>query len=112
MKSRLSARSLTPLIQSVTTDFEARLIQDSIDGIVRAFVSSIYCMTTADKRSRLLSSGTEEESIESLINFYNSSLFVMIRILNFVLRVVTLSLLLCEHFLGNNDSKGTTKSRG
>jgi hypothetical protein len=58
----------------------------------------MYCMTTADKRSGLLSSYRqflkdmisdvymegEIRSIESL-NFYNSSMFVMIRILNFVL---------------------------
>jgi hypothetical protein len=60
MRSRLSARSLTPLIKSVTSDFEARLLlQDSIDGIVReaeAFISYLYCMTTAGKRSALLSS--------------------------------------------------------
>jgi hypothetical protein len=60
MRSRLSARSLTPLIKSVTSDFEARLLlQDSIDGIVReaeAFISYLYCMTPADKRSKLLSS--------------------------------------------------------
>ncbi len=60
MKSTLSAQSLTPLINSVTSDFEARLLlQDSIDGIVReaeAFISYLYCMTTADKRSTLLSS--------------------------------------------------------
>lgn len=60
MKSRLSAQSLTPLIKSVTSDFEARLLlQDSIDGIVReaeAFISYLYCMTTPEKRSKLLSS--------------------------------------------------------
>ena len=60
MKSRLSAQALTPLIKSVTSDFEVRLLlQDSIDGIVReaeAFVSYLYCMTTPEKRSKLLSS--------------------------------------------------------
>jgi hypothetical protein len=121
-----SAQSLTPLMQSVNS--KARLLQDSIDGIVReaeAFVSYIYCMTTADrevdyfrvtenfsKTWSAIQTCTEEEirSIESLIIFYNSSIIVMIRILNFVLSRVTLNLLLCEHFLSNNDSKGTTKS--
>jgi len=58
MKSRLSAQSLTPLIKSVTSDFEARLLlQDSIDGIVReseAFISYLYCMATPEKTSKLL----------------------------------------------------------
>jgi hypothetical protein len=58
MKSRLSAQSLIPLIKSVTSDFEARLLlQDSIDGMVReaeAFISYLYCMTTPEKRSKLL----------------------------------------------------------
>jgi hypothetical protein len=60
MKSRLSAQSLTPLIKSVTSDFEAKLLlQDGIDGIVReseAFISYRYCMASPEKRSKLLSS--------------------------------------------------------
>jgi hypothetical protein len=59
LKSTLSAQALTPLINSVTSDFEARLLlQDSIDGIVRegeAFISYLYCMVSMDKRNTLLS---------------------------------------------------------
>ena len=63
LKSTLSAEALTPLINSVTSDFEARLLlQDSIDGIVReaeAFISYLYCMVSTDKRNTLLSSYRE-----------------------------------------------------
>jgi hypothetical protein len=63
LKSTLSAQALTPLINSVTSDVEARLLlQDSIDGIVReaeAFISYLYSMTSEDKRNTLLSSYRE-----------------------------------------------------
>ncbi len=58
MKSTLSAQSLTPLINSIASEVEGRLLlQDSIDGIVReseAFISYLYCMLSADKRNKLL----------------------------------------------------------
>lgn len=57
-KPTTSVESLKSLINSVTSDYEDRLLlQDSIDGIQRdaeAFVSYLYCMTSTDKRNELL----------------------------------------------------------
>lgn len=57
-KSTVSADSLKSLINSVTTEVEERLLlQDSIDGIAKeseAFISYLYCMTSSDKRNKLL----------------------------------------------------------
>jgi len=59
VKSNISAEVVKSLINSVTSDFEERLLlQDSIDGIAReaeAFISYLYCMTSSDKRNKLLS---------------------------------------------------------
>jgi hypothetical protein len=59
VKSTISAGSLKSLINTVTSDYEDRLLlQDSIDGIGRdaeAFISYLYCMTSTDKRNELLS---------------------------------------------------------
>jgi hypothetical protein len=58
MKSTVSADSLKSLINSITSEFEERLLlQDSIDGIAKeaeAFISYLYCMTSSDKRNKLL----------------------------------------------------------
>jgi hypothetical protein len=58
MKSTVSAESLKSLINSITSEFEERLLlQDSIDGIAKeaeAFISYLYCMTSSDKRNKLL----------------------------------------------------------
>jgi hypothetical protein len=57
-KSTVSADSLKSLINSVTSEVEERLLlQDSIDGIAKeseAFISYLYCMTSSDKRNKLL----------------------------------------------------------
>ena len=59
VKPTTSAESLRSLINSITSDYEDRLLlQDSIDGIQRdaeAFISYLYCMTSTDKRNELLS---------------------------------------------------------
>jgi hypothetical protein len=59
VKSTVSRGSLKSLINSVTSDYEDRLLlQDSIDGIGRdaeAFISYLYCLTSLDKRNELLS---------------------------------------------------------
>jgi hypothetical protein len=59
VKPTTSAESLKSLINSVTSDYEDRLLlQNSIDGIQRdadAFISYLYCMTSIDKRKELLS---------------------------------------------------------
>ena len=58
MKSTVSADSLKSLINSITSEVEERLLlQDSIDGIAKeaeAFISYLYCMTSSDKRNKLL----------------------------------------------------------
>ncbi len=58
MKSTVSADSLKSLINSITSEVEERLLlQDSIDGIAKeaeAFISFLYCMTSSDKRNKLL----------------------------------------------------------
>ncbi|HEY5631270.1 MAG TPA: hypothetical protein VIR31_04020 [Nitrososphaeraceae archaeon] len=59
VKPTTSTESLRSLINSVTSDYEDRLLlQDSIDGIQRdaeAFISYLYCMTSSVKRDELLS---------------------------------------------------------
>lgn len=56
---RRKTREVKSLINSVTSDYEDRLLlQDSIDGIGRdaeAFTSYLSCMASTDKRNVLLS---------------------------------------------------------
>lgn len=59
VKPTTSTESLKSLINSVTSDYEDRLLlQDSIDGIQRdaeAFISYLSCMASTDNRNELLS---------------------------------------------------------